>query len=386
MPSRITLVSVAVLVSCGAARPLPDGVSDEFKQWAKMYEKEYESDEESVRRFGTWSDNKDKVTNHNLEADAGRSTFRMALNAFGDMAVEEYRATMLGRSASAKFFAGGEWTPEGLSDLAAPKSWDWRKHGVVTKVKDQAQCGSCWAFSAVAAMEGAFNLKANGTVPAACKGTICGNKKIPCCSFSEQEIVDCTRNGHDTCKQGGEPHDGVLEVAKQKKGVINTEKQYPYTSGGGTTKGVCKSESGGVQTGITGYTQVVPRGNENAVKMAIWQHPVVSIAIDASQDSFQFYKEGVYIESQCKNDASDLDHAVAIVGYGTYHAGADVAADEGTGTAYWLVRNSWGTSWGDNGYIKMARNKDNQCGVATDAIFAHIGSGSAAVAQDTIVV
>lgn len=409
----------ACLVSSQAG-PLPHGVSEEFKQWVKNYEKEYDSDDEAMKRFGIFTANRIFVNGHNVQAEAGVHTFKMKLNQLADLTQEEYRQTLLGfrpkaRSASsAPQFSGAE-----TGD--APASWDWRTKGVVTPVKNQAQCGSCWAFSAVAAMEGAFNLKSNGTVPAACSSYTCGPEKKPCCSFSEQELVDCVNDGKDTCNVGGEMHDGIMEIAKQMKGAIDTEDQYPYTSGGGTSKGKCNAKTGGVATGISGYTQVT-QGDETALMKAAYSKPIISIGIDASQQSFQFYSSGVYVEPKCKNKAAELDHGVAIVGYGVFSGpapgpspgpgpapgpedcvnnvdakscGAEtgchwcqdaefcmsfpcdkqpVASTNSSGTPYWLVRNSWGASWGQEGYIMMARNKDNQCGVASDAVFANMGS------------
>lgn len=216
--------------------------------------------------------------------------------------------------------------------------------------------------------------------------------------------------------------DGVSEIANQMKGVFDTERQYPYTSGwNATSPGICKAKSGGVQTSISGF-QRIPFGDENALKNAAAQ-AVVSIGIDASQKTFQFYRGGVYDESNCSSAQKDLDHGVAIVGYGsgfppqdpsscsglnqtacvnahcywcTDHnvhwcnaralkpqpgvdCGANVALAQPQGD-YWLVRNSWGDwHWGVEGYIYMSRNKNNQCGVASDALIVQTSSDEDAV-------
>eukprot|EP00933_Yihiella_yeosuensis_P060087 TRINITY_DN6206_c4_g1_i1.p1 TRINITY_DN6206_c4_g1~~TRINITY_DN6206_c4_g1_i1.p1 ORF type:complete len:427 (-),score=111.78 TRINITY_DN6206_c4_g1_i1:598-1878(-) len=413
---RRTLAVVGLAV---AAANDSSPLMQEFDQWVKEFGKEYRDATESLHRFEVWTKNRAFVKAHNAEADQGLHTFRMAVNHLADMSKEEYH-TMLGlrKQKSLKRFESDE-----LSKIFAdnaPKSWDWRPKGIVNAVKNQAACGSCWAFSAVAAMEGAYNWHSNGTVSKDCAGNTCGPNKTPCCSFSEQELVDCVNNGKDNCNVGGEMSDGIAEIAKQMKGVANTENEYPYTSGGGSSTGKCQAKPGGVQTGITGFTHTKV-GDEDALKVATWQKPVISIGIDASQQSFQFYSSGIYVEPKCKNDAKDLDHGVAIVGYGTGAApspgpgpgpgpapgpedcvnnadavscgkesGCHWCANEqfcmsfpcdqkvklnanATTMDYWIVRNSWGDSYGMNGYVLMARNKDNQCGVATDAVYANIG-------------
>lgn len=216
-------------------------------------------------------------------------------------------------------------------------SWDWRTHSnVVNPVKNQGSCGSCWAFSAVAAMEGAFNLK-TGSLH----------------SFSEQQVVDCTLNGANTCSIGGEMWQGIDYVAKA--GGIESETSYPYK---GTSGGGCHFDSSKVVGKFSGYVNVTS-GDEAALKAATFEKPVISVGIDASSIWFQLYLFGVYDHSSCKNSIDDLDHGVAVVGYGT-----------DSGKDYWWVRNSWGGAWGIHGYIRMVRNKNNQCGVATQAAFA----------------
>jgi C1A family cysteine protease len=382
-----------------------------------------------------WADNLEIVNAHNKEAAAGLRPYALKMNKFADMTKEEYKATMLGLKPSS-IVGSKKILSSKLGD--APASWDWRPQGVVNPIKNQARCGSCWAFSAIAAMEGAFNIKNKGSMPSACTST-CGPDNTKCCSFSEQELVDCTDNGTDTCNHGGSPTEGVLEIADKMSGKANTEEQYPYTSGGGKSLGVCHAKpDSAVQTGITD-TASAEEGDEDGVKK-LAHESVVSIGIDASHNSFQLYSHGVYVEPECST--TQLDHGVSIVGYGSFagpspgpspaptptptppaptptpgpspgpspapgpwdcienkdetkcemengchwctsiggwcsNSPCDNSALTATGSDsgdYWIVRNSWGTSWGLDGYIYMARNKDNQCGVATNAVIAKIGS------------
>lgn len=424
--ARLSVAILVLVVAEAGAAPR----RDYFKKWTIRHNKQYENDEEYERRFVVWSSNHALVDAHNANAAKGLKSFWMKMSAVADLTMEEYRSQMLGLQRPAQLSSRSIFTRAG----GAPDSWDWRPTGIVTPVKNQAQCGSCWSFSAVAAMEGAFNLKSNGTVPNDCKQFSCGPDKKPCCSFSEQELVDCVNGGAQTCNTGGNPSDGVDYIANSMQGKASTETEYPYTSGGGVSKGVClkAKQTDGVATGITGFSSIT-EGDEDALKEATYTKSIISIGIDASHQSFQMYGGGVYIEPACSS--TQLDHGVSIVGYGTDGPSpgpsppgpgpspspgpsppgpvdcienedeSSCQAEEGcnwctslggwcsntpclglgqSSTAlasqkagsgdYWTVRNSWGASWGLDGYILMARNRDNQCGVATDAIFADVGA------------
>lgn len=194
--------------------------------------------------------------------------------------------------------------------------------------------GCCWAFSAVAAMEGITQLKTGKLI-----------------SLSEQELVDCDTTGEDQGCEGG-LMDNAFEFIQQNHG-LSTESNYPYSG----TDGTCNANKEANHAAkITGHEDV-PANSESALLKAVANQPI-SVAIDAGGSDFQFYSSGVFT-GQC---GTDLDHGVTAVGYGT-------SSDD---TKYWLVKNSWGTSWGEEGYIRMQRGvaaKEGLCGIAMQASY-----------------
>lgn len=294
--------------------------------WKMAHNKAYTDANEEKVRYTIWQDNIRRITQHNQQ----NKNFVLGMNHFGDMTNTEFGAKMNGLLMH-KHRNGSTYLRP--SHLNAPRSVDWRQEGYVTPVKNQGQCGSCWAFSTTGALEGQHFKKTGKLV-----------------SLSEQNLVDCsTTFGNNGC-QGG-LMDNAFQYIKENGG-IDTESGYPYD--GEDDK--CRFKSKKVGATDTGFVDV-KEGDEDALKDAIAANGPVSIAIDASQFSFQFYHSGVYDEPKCNSE--QLDHGVLAVGYGTTHKGVD----------YWIVKNSWAEKWGLKGYIHMSRNKDNQCGVATKASY-----------------
>jgi cathepsin L len=296
-----------------------------FYKWQQQYNKVYPSFAESNYRLTVFRQNLDFVNAHDEKAKG----YSVALNQFADMTSAEFTAWANGMNVTAK---PNKSFVRSSVDAKVPSTWDWRSKGAVTGVKNQAQCGSCWSFSATGSTEGATFLK-TGRLP----------------SLSEQNLVDCSvPQGNQGCNGG--LMDQAFQYIISNRG-IDTEASYPYTATGPNS---CKFNRNNVAATLSSFHDI-PQGDENALLNAVYKTPV-SVAIDASHQSFQFYSSGVYYEAACSS--TSLDHGVLAVGFG----------NEG-GHDYWLVKNSWGTGWGSAGYIKMSRNRNNNCGIATAASY-----------------
>ncbi|KAJ8771257.1 hypothetical protein K2173_026434 [Erythroxylum novogranatense] len=298
-----------------------DSLWDLYERWRSHHTVSRSLDEKH-KRFHVFKEN----VKHVHETNKMDKPYKLKLNKFADMTNHEFRNTYASSKVKHhRMFRGNVGR--------VPPTVDWRKKGAVTPIKDQGQCGSCWAFSTVVAVEGINQIKTNKLV-----------------SLSEQELVDCDTSENQGCNGG--LMDYAFEFIK-KKGGLTTEAAYPYAAEDGSCD-VSKENAPAVS--IDGHENV-PANDENALLKAAANQPI-SVAIDAGGEDFQFYSEGVFT-GRC---GTDLDHGVAVVGYGT-------TVD---GTKYWIVKNSWGPEWGEKGYIRMQRgisDKEGLCGIAIEASY-----------------
>lgn len=307
---------------------------EKHESWMARHGRTYENDAEKMKRLNIFKKNVKYIESFN---NNGTKSYKLGINEFADLTSEEflrYYTTNHGLN-NYKFSStkSQQLSPttissfnENMSDV--PSDMDWRKSGIVTSIKNQGQCGCCWAFSAVAALEGANKLSTGKLI-----------------SLSEQQLLDCSTE-NDGC------NGGLITTAYDfivNNGGIASESDYPYEE----NQDSCKSQDTVVK--MNRYENV-PASSEPTLLTAVARQPVaVGIAVN---EDFHLYQNGVY-DGSCGNE---LNHAVTIIGYGT----------NDNGTKYWLIKNSWGASWGENGYMKIARDigiDDGLCGIATMASY-----------------
>lgn len=297
-------------------------IISDFSKFVNKYDKSYDNIGKMESAFYNYVNTVDMISSHNVDT----SGYSIGITQFADMSAEEFNQFKGPGCLSTKSTSScGKFSP---SSKSVPDSIDWTSKGGVTDVKNQGQCGSCWSFSATGAMEGAWFVSTGDLV-----------------SLSEQQLMDCsTRYGNMGCNGG--LMDGAFEYAIDKGGMCS-EEEVPYQGVDGT----CSDCTPVVK--FSGCTDVTPN-NQLHLKEAVSNGPV-SIAIEADTSVFQHYTGGVISSASC---GTNLDHGVLVVGYGT----------DGDGTMWWLVKNSWGNTWGDNGYVKISRteseNDKGVCGIA----------------------
>jgi len=314
-----------------------------FNDWMRLYGKKYSSKLEMISRFKVWSNTIQNINKWNSENTYG--TARFAPLQFADLTRDEIRERNGWIRRKPK---KSTWVPlvKNGSIVAAPSSIDWRTLGAVTPVKNQGNCGSCWSFCSTGTLEGATAIKTGTLV-----------------SLSEQNLIDCSLNNPNCSQCGitccnndgcdGGRSDWALDYVVDNGG-LDTEASYPYTAQDGT----CQYSPSNI--GATCKTETtLPQGDEGSLMNQVGNGGPVAVSISVD-DAFANYQSGVFTDDSCANGPDDLDHCVLSVGYGT---------DSSSLEDYWIVKNSWGASWGASGYILMRRNYNNMCGIATDAVY-----------------
>lgn len=323
---------VLLLAAAALAHPNLDAASldGQWEQWKETHRKEYNGLGEEELRRAVWEKNLRMIDAHNMAAALGMHSYEMAMNHLGDMTSEEVSEKMTGLLVPTDMDRTFTMAlDESVTKL--PKYVDYRKKNMVTSVKNQGSCGSCWAFSSAGALEGQL-ARQTGTLE----------------DLSPQNLVDCVKE-NSGC--GGGYMTNAFQYVADNSG-IDSEAAYPYMG----VEQQCRYNSSEVAAQCKGYKEV-PVGNEHALAVALYKVGPISVGIDASQSGFQFYSKGVYYDPECNKD--DINHAVLAVGYGV----------TGKGKKYWIVKNSWSENWGNKGYILMARNRDNLCGIANLASY-----------------
>jgi len=298
----------------------------DYAAFKAKWNKSYTADENDVH-MAAYLKNVEFINNHNAEYDQGKHTYWCGINEWSDLTDAEYEARN-GYRLPEEPITG----PVRNGDPAtAPDSVDWRQQGAVNGVKNQGQCGSCWAFSAVCALEGQAFLT-TGSLP----------------DCAEQQLVSCDPSSHGC--SGGWPSRSYNYIAGQGSNGIDTQSSYPYTASDSSCDTSKTSDNMNVAATCSGPRTV--GASEGALQEAVGNVGPISICLCASSSAFGQYSGGIFDDPSC---GTSINHAVACVGYDTNQN-------------YWIVRNSWGTSWGESGYIRMVKGK-NMCGMLSNSCY-----------------
>ncbi|KAL3268647.1 hypothetical protein HHI36_007751 [Cryptolaemus montrouzieri] len=304
------------------------------KQWKNFqidFNKSYKSPVEARKRFSIFEDNMKKIEEHNIRFKNGEVSFTKGINKFADWTVEEF-LDYVNQYKVPKHSQKGSEVFKPNSNIMLPDAVDWRTQGCITGVKDQGICGSCWAFSTTGSLEAQLYLQ---------KGKLI--------SLSEQNLIDCSwAEGNEGC--GG----GLMTSAWEyvQKNGCESEDDYPYKE----VDGKCRFEQVKSVVSISGYVEI--NKNETDLQIAVASVGPISVGIDASEE-LQLYSKGILEDNTCS--AYSLNHGVLLVGYGSE-----------SGKDFYIIKNSWGVSWGEEGYFRLGKKASNPCGITDDASYPNV--------------
>lgn len=329
---KVLFLFALLFAVVSASAPHPQAVAD-FHSWAAKYNKVYQNTAEFWLRFSHYQQTLQRIE----RSQAANPEAKFTTNQFSDLSPQEFKQFYL--TAKPSQLPTDIPVTQVPLQTPLPTKFDWRTHNAVTPVKDQGQCGSCWAFSTTENIESMFFLAGH---------------KLP--TLAPQQIVDCDTT--DSGCDGGWPMSAYEYVISA--GGLDTEASYPYTSGDSGNSGSCQYNPSTVGGNITGYSFAVPacqdactKQNETLLMEQLVSAGPLSVCVNA--EPWQDYSSGIL--KDCPGAYDDLDHCVQLVGFDTQ-------------AGYYLVRNSWNTNWGEEGYIRLALHH-NTCGIANCATYAH---------------
>nr|XP_050027249.1 procathepsin L-like isoform X1 [Dermacentor andersoni] len=336
----LTLISWILLRALiwGCAGVSIASMEEEWNAFKVKYSKYYSSPSEDETRKLQFFRNQLEIAEHNKRYARGEVTYRRVINKFADMLPQDIKHTVAPRFIlpSQRNYHCPESIASRMPNTSIlPDVVDWRNKGAVTPVKTQGSCVATWAFSATGAVESHHFIKTGQLV-----------------DLSEQNLIDCSQDFGNLGCEGGRA-DQAFEYIIQNKG-IDLEELYPYAS----KTMPCAFDKGAVGATISGF-RTVPQSSEEQLQAVVATVGPVAVAVDATHDDFFQYDQGIYTNPFCST--SDVNYGLLIVGYGTVN-----------GIDYWICKNSMGPDWGEHGYIRMARNKGNQCGIATLATYPEV--------------
>jgi C1A family cysteine protease len=314
-------------------------LNDRFVSWSRHHNVSFDNNEHYMNTFNAWYDNDNYITSYN-SIDNGSL---LAHNQFSGMNSDEFRGFLGTYKRVRNSFFG---TYKKVQDVFLRGDVDayvsWVDNGGVTPVKNQGQCGSCWSFSTTGALEGAYFVKYHSLI-----------------TFSEQQLVDCDERRNDGSDNGcnGGLMDNAFSWIGKNNGLCS-ENEYPYVSGTTKARGDCSKSCTNIKgSGVSKFVDVPPSSDQQMM-LALMKNPV-AVAIQADEKAFQLYSSGI-LKGSC---GTGLDHGVLAVGYGS-----DTDGD------FYIVKNSWGETWGENGYIRLGRGDDyndgdGQCGILLQASY-----------------